>query len=144
MRRHAAFLLILAAACAPAPQAASAPAPAAAATVAPAASIAGTWRLTQVNGHDLPTPSPGEANVTMEGATLALNADGSCTLSATAHGPGEPAQERSHRGTWTAQGGTLTITPTDGGSTINFAYTLAGNTLTLRDPQGAVFTLARS
>jgi hypothetical protein len=106
-----------------------------------AAALAGIWRVTQVNGQNLPAPSPQEPSVTVESASLLLAANGHYTLSITARRGAEAAATQSQEGTWTAAEMRLTVTPAVGRPT-RFDYTLTAGTLTLRDGQ-VVYTLAR-
>jgi hypothetical protein len=107
------------------------------------APLVGIWRVTQVNGRELPAPSPMEPAVTIERASLMLLANGDYTLSITAHGGSEPAGEHNQAGTWAVRENALTLAPASARAT-RFAYSLAGGALTLRDGQGVVYTLTRS
>ena len=139
MRIALALLLLSAAACAGTPGRSASPA----ASRASASPLVGIWRVTQVNGRDLPAPSPQEPNVTVERASLMLQANGQYTLSITARTALQPAAEQSQSGRYAAGAGTLTLTPENGRAT-PFTYTLAASVLTLREARGTVYTLARS
>ena len=108
-----------------------------------AAALVGIWRVTQVNGRDLPAASPQEPNITIESASLLLAANGRYTLSITSHRGAESVATQSQDGTYSAADMTITLNPSAGRPT-RFAYTLTGGALTLRDDQGVVYTLARS
>jgi hypothetical protein len=139
MRIALALLLLAASACAGTQGRSASPA----ASRAAASPLVGIWRVTQVNGRDLPAPSPQEPNVTVERASLMLLANGDYTLSITARTATQPAAEQSQSGRYAAAGNTLTLTPQNGRGT-RFVYSFAGPGLTLRDETGAVYTLARS
>ncbi|HEX6746488.1 MAG TPA: lipocalin family protein [Longimicrobium sp.] len=108
----------------------------------PSAAVVGIWRVTQVNGRDLPAASPQEANVTVERASLMLQANRNYTLSITARTGQAPASERSQSGTWSAGESTLTLSP-DGARPTRFDYRFSAGTLTLREGS-TVYTLVRS
>ncbi|HEX8907064.1 MAG TPA: lipocalin family protein [Longimicrobiaceae bacterium] len=137
MRIAIALVLLAATACTGVRTAAS---PAASRMSVPA--LVGIWRVTQVNGHDLPAPSPQEPNVTVERASLMLQANRDYTLSITARTGAQSPAEQAQSGRWSAGDGTITLTPANARPT-RFEYTLAEGTLTLREP-GIVYTLVRS
>lgn len=104
--------------------------------------LVGIWRVTQVNGHALPAPSPQEPNVTVERASLMLQANRDYTLSITAHTGAQPATEQSQSGRYSTGDHTLTLAPESGRAT-RFAYTFSAAGLTLREDGGTVYTLVR-
>lgn len=138
-------VLLLAAACAPASGPGTASPPASLPASAASSSIVGSYALRQVDGRDLPQPSPMEPNVELTRGFVQLNADGTFAVTLTGRRNQEPTPgEQQMRGNYTAAGGVLSLNPpgaTDGGS--RFAYTLSGATLTLRDDRGHTFTLQR-
>ncbi len=89
-------------------------------------SLTGTWEATAFNGVPLP------ADI---GMTITLRDNGTATGSSNIQGATE-----TYDGTWSATGGTLTITGADG--TESMGYTVEGNTLTVTDENGAI-TLRR-
>lgn len=144
--RMLAAVLLLTTACAPASGPGAAPSPPASLPAASASSsIVGGYTLRQVNGRDLPQPSPMEPNVELTRGFVQLNADGTFAVTLTGRLNQEPTPgDQQMRGSYTAANGVLSLNPpgaTDGGS--RFAYTLAGATLTLRDDRGHTFTLQR-
>lgn len=112
-----------------------------------AAQVEGTYELVQINGQALPAPSPSEENVVMHGATLALTADGRFLMQARAGAADDTEpQEAEARGTWTASGDSLALTPDDGGAdhALHFRWTLREGTLTLHDEEGDAYTFRRT
>lgn len=89
-------------------------------------SLTGTWEATAFNGLPLP------ADI---GMTITLRENGTATGSSNIQGATE-----TYDGTWSATGGTLTITGADG--TESMGYTVEGNTLTVTDENGSI-TLRR-
>ena len=88
--------------------------------------LVGTWRATEFNGQALPATI---------GMTVTFSDNGSFTGTTTINGVVE-----TESGTWSADGGTLTIVDEDGTDTSG--YTVEGDTLTITDEEGA-FTLVR-
>ena len=88
--------------------------------------LVGTWVGTAFNGQALP------AGISM---TVTLRDNGTATGTTMINGVPD-----SYSGTWSASGGTLSITDADG--TESLGYTVEGDTLTLTDATGA-FTLQR-
>lgn len=88
--------------------------------------LVGTWTGTAFNGLPLP------AGI---GIDITLRDNGTASGTSMINGV-----EESYNGTWSASGGTLSITDADG--TELLGYTVEGNTLTITDEAGA-FTLKR-
>jgi len=126
MRPLAAALLVLASACATGGKPQEAP------------SIVGNYVLTRIDNRAVPTYSPTEPNVTVDGGRLMLGRAGAFLLTLVARpSPQFPPTERSIRGSYEESEGTLTVTPSEGsGSPIVYRAARAGIRLTLRDAQG--------
>jgi len=141
--RVLATLFILAAACGPAVQA-SAPAAPSASTAA-SGPLAGSYALRQINGHDLPAPSPTEPNVELSRGFLELDPAGTFALTLTGRRNREPTPgEEQMRGTYAVTGAVLTLSPSGGAAdNPSFQVTRSGDMLTLRDDRGNTFTLVR-
>ena len=129
MRKLAAVLLLLAAACATRGKPGELDRP----------SIVGNYLLTRIDNRSLPTYSPTEPNVTVQAGSLMLGRAGAFSLTLLArNSPQAPPMERSFRGSYEATGDSiLTVTPADApGSAIVYRVVRAGVQLRLRDPQG--------
>jgi len=112
-------------------------------TAAAMGALPGIWRVVQVNGHDLPVASPTERNVTIERASLLLAEGGDYALTISARVGAEPVRDATQRGRWRVDATTLTTSP-EGASPTRFAWRIASDMLTLRDPQGVAYTLRRN
>jgi hypothetical protein len=55
----------------------------------------------------------------------------------------EPVRDNTQRGRWRADATTLTTSP-EGAAPTRFTWHIASDRLTLRDPGGVVYTLARN
>ena len=128
MRKLAAVLLLLAAACATRGKPGD-----------DSPSIVGNSLLTRIDNRSLPTYSPTEPNVTVQAGALVLGRAGAFSLTLVArNSPQTPPMERSFRGSYESNGDSvLTVTPVDApGSPIVYRVVRAGIQLRLRDPQG--------
>ena len=88
--------------------------------------LVGTWVGTAFNGQPMPD------GIAM---TITLRSNGSASGTTVINGATE-----TYNGTWSASGGTLSVTDNEG--TESLGYTVEGDTLTLTDDTGA-FTLER-
>lgn len=112
-------------------------------TAAAMGALPGIWRVTQVNGQNLPVASPSERNVTIEHASLLLAEGGDYALTISARVGAEPARDNTQRGRWHADATTLTTSP-EAASPTRFTWRIASDRLTLRDQQGVAYTLTRN
>jgi len=142
MRTLAAVLLVSIAACAPAAAGpASTATPAAAVAPASAQTLAGTYNLRQINGHDLPAMSPTESNVQVIRGMMQLNADGTYSFALTGRRNQEPTPGTETRsGNYTVSGDMISF---DAGRGPSFRFAQSGSALTLRDDQGNSYLLDR-
>lgn len=139
--RILATVLVLAAACGPAVQAGT-PAAAPALTSGP---VAGSYALRKINGHELPAASPTESNVELSRGVLQLDPGGTFALTLTGRRNREPTPgDEQMRGSYTVSGDVLTFSVAGGAAGgPSFHITRSGDTLTLRDDGGNLFTLVR-
>ena len=138
-------LLLLCAACTPAPSGTVPATNPAAVTAAPASSssLAGTYLLRQMNGRSLPAPSPQEPNVEVSRGVQRLGEDGTFTLTLTGRRNEEPTPgDQQMSGAYTVSGDVLALTMQNGGGP-RFTFTRSGATLTLRDDMGVTYLLER-
>ncbi|HEU4560977.1 MAG TPA: hypothetical protein VFS20_24205 [Longimicrobium sp.] len=144
--RMLAAVLLLATACAPGASGSgtASPPPAAPATAAASPSLVGGYALRQVNGRDLPQPSPQEPNVELTRGWVQLNEDGTFAITLTGRRNQEPTPgDQQMRGNYVVSGSTISFNPPGGTEGQRFGFSLAGATLTLRDDAGHTFTLQR-
>lgn len=144
--RILAAVLLLAAACTPLTGNAgiASPPPNPPAMPAASGSLAGGYALRQVNGRDLPQPSPQEPNVELTRGWVQLNEDGTFAITLTGRRNQEPTPgDQQMRGNYVVSGSTISFNPPGGTDGQRFGFSLAGATLTLRDDAGHTFTLQR-
>ncbi|HEX2205312.1 MAG TPA: hypothetical protein VHG91_18530 [Longimicrobium sp.] len=132
MRLLAPLLLVLAAACATAGAPSDTP-------------LAGRYTLAAVDGRPLPTESPTESGVTLEGGSLLLTAGARYTLELVARLPGLAAQTATVHGGYTVRGDTLLLAA-DGMTRFGpsrYLLVRDGRALRIRDDRGKVYAFTR-
>jgi hypothetical protein len=108
-----------------------------------AAQVDGTYALVQVDGQPLPTASPAEDNVVVQGASFRFQPDGSFTGYVQA-GNGHALDSRHDvAGTFTVDGDTLSLTERGHQGQVTFRWTQEDGRLNLVDELGHVWTFAR-
>lgn len=134
MRAFVAFVLLISAACSlnPGPG---------------AARLAGSYTLASINGRAMPTPSPSEPEVMLQGGSLVVERGGRFTLNLNAQVRSQPAAaDAAVRGTYRVQADTifLTLQPPTSGSPTRFRFRMDDGRLKLRDDQGHEFEFTRT
>jgi hypothetical protein len=133
MRFLFAALLFVLAACA------SAPAPA-------GPRLEGSYQLVQVNGHALPTPSPGDSTTMIEAVTLVLGPDGRYTMRVAGHDPASGTDARAEvNGAYRVEADRLALYPDEGteADPTEYRWTLEGGRLRLIDEMDDEYVFAR-
>jgi hypothetical protein len=108
-----------------------------------AAQVRGSYRVVQVNGRPLPTPSPTEPNVTLRRLSFVFQADGRFSMSARSGGDGdEVAFSQAVDGTFRVRGDSLLLSPESGdGRVVGFGWRMRRDTLHMIDEFGNDFAL---
>jgi hypothetical protein len=117
---------------------------AAALVAAPAAAqVDGIYSLVQVDWQPLPTASPAEDNVVVQGASFHFQPDGSFTGYVQAGTARSVDVRHDVAGTFTVDGDTLSLTERGHEGQVTFRWTQEDGRLNLVDDLGHVWTFAR-
>jgi hypothetical protein len=102
----------------------------------------GTWRAVRLNGREFPAPWPVQPQLTIADLVFVFTEDGQTSVRLVGTEEGESVDEEA-RARYAVTGDRLTILDEDGSTDEEYAWTLRGESLELRDLRGDTYTFTR-